>query len=487
MTPSDLQPLVDWLNANPGWVLFSLGFVAFIESLALVGIVVPGVAILFVIAAVAGGADISLSHALIVGFIGAVLGDGISFYIGHYYRDRLTGVWPFSRFPKALDSGKDFFQKHGGKSVIIGRFVGPIRPVLPIVAGMMGMSQVRFIAFNLSSAVAWSPFYILPGYWSGAAVQQSFPDNFMSVIVSAILILGLLLLGFRYASQGLQQGSRWYELVEIKKASSPLFAKLWKFLSANDQSDREIPLASLSLLVIATSLFWFWTLINLHFDGFAHVDEAVFNLATQLRGDTADLFIISITLLGDENFHYFAFSLLFWFLIWKRQFLAAIHVTAAGYIASGLTHGLKSWFAVARPDFVMLPPSSLSYPSGHSSGAAVFWGLLASFVAQEAIRSKRWQVYVVLFIPMLLIALSRVVLGVHWFSDVVGGILLGLAICGLTRVSFGKFSIRYGTKPLNWLGENRKDLIIFATLWLAGAVTYQVWIFADAIAQLQLK
>src|SRR5690606_4817055 len=120
--------------------LFSVFLISFIESLALAGIIVPGVLLLFLVASVAGHLDFNLSTVLIAGFAGAVLGDGISFYLGRYFKDSIPRYWPFSRYPGALQSGRNFFNRHGGKSVMLGRFIGPIRPVIPLIAGMLGMS-----------------------------------------------------------------------------------------------------------------------------------------------------------------------------------------------------------------------------------------------------------------------------------------------------------------------------------------------------------
>ena len=86
MNAADFQPVIDWLSTHPHWVLFSIAFIAFVESLALAGIVVPGVLLLFLVAALAGNLAIPLWEVLAAGFVGAALGDGLSFYIGHFFK-----------------------------------------------------------------------------------------------------------------------------------------------------------------------------------------------------------------------------------------------------------------------------------------------------------------------------------------------------------------------------------------------------------------
>jgi len=483
MTAADVQPLLDWLAANPNWVLFSLFLIAFVESLALAGIIVPGVLLLFLVAALAGNLDFPLSQALIAGFIGAVLGDGISFYLGHFFRDKLRTVWPFSRYPKALQQGEAFFTKHGGKSVVIGRFVGPIRPVIPLVAGMLGMSQRRFLIFNVLSAIAWAPAYLLPGYLAGAAAGKVLPDRFYPVMLSLLLALALFVVLFRHVHRRLQPGSEWYDALEIRKQHSRLFRRLWIFFSRFHEPPREFPLASLSLFLGMALFFVLWSLITLPLQALAGLDHFFLDFALSLRSDWIDPVLIVMTLLGDELFLYISFTLFVAALSWKRLYVAAIFLASGGLLTALITHGFKDLFAVSRPDWIAGSLASFAYPSGHSSGATIFYGLLASFIAQGRPPGTRWQIYTALGLPIFLIALSRVLLGVHWFSDVIGGISLGLAICALTRVFYSRYSTR--TLPP---GVNTK-VWLFTSMgtWLVAGIVYILWRYDSAIRLYQLS
>src|SRR5690606_27242897 len=101
---------------------------------------------------------------------GAFIGDGASFWLGRRYRDRLEDMWPFRRHPAWLSRGRDFFVRHGGKSVILGRFIGPLWPLVPRAAGMLGMRPASFVAINFASALLWAPAYLLPGVVFGASI-----------------------------------------------------------------------------------------------------------------------------------------------------------------------------------------------------------------------------------------------------------------------------------------------------------------------------
>jgi len=491
MNAADFQPIIDWLSSNPNWVMFSIALIAFIESLALAGIVVPGVLLLFLVAVLAGNLSLPLWEVLSAGFAGAALGDGLSFYLGHFFKQSLRQYWPFSRYPKALKLGEEFFSKHGGKSVIIGRFIGPIRPVLPLIAGMLGMSQLRFLSFNLCSAIAWSPFYLLPGYLTGTAAhttlsKQTFPENFYLVLGVFIALLTLCAFIFRYLNLALQQENAFYKLIEKKKQHSFLARRTWSYLTNDHTRQREFPLASLSLLIISALLFCFWSLLTLQTGLLHELDQFMLEFASNTRSAHVDAVLISLTLLGDERFLYASFTIFVGVFVFQKRPIAALHLVIAGLSTAALTHALKYGFAVPRPELVIYAPLSLSYPSGHSSGAAILYGLVASFIAQERAQSQRWKVYLTLGLPIFMIALSRVLLGVHWLSDIIGGILLGLSLCAITRVIYSRYANTEQQKTQQTATNNNIKAIVGFILWLALCVGYQVSYFSNTVTKFQV-
>jgi len=122
---------------------------------------------------------------------GAVLGDTISFWIGHRFGGGIARVWPFSRNPELLSGGIKFFARHGGKSVFIGRFFGPIRAVIPLAAGVMRMPRDRFWFANVTSAIVWAPMLLFVGDAVG-----DIGDNLVGSTNTVLLVFaGLTLFG----------------------------------------------------------------------------------------------------------------------------------------------------------------------------------------------------------------------------------------------------------------------------------------------------
>ena len=184
------EPLVRWLGEHQDWILIAIAVMAFLESLAVVGIVVPGVALLFAAGTAAGSTDIDVIWVLLAAFCGAVAGDGLSFLLGYHYHAFIRRIPPFKTHPQWIDKGEQFFARYGLMGIVIGRFVGPIRPVMPLVAGFMQMRPVNFFSVNMLSAIAWAPFYLMPGYLVGASLEGTNALSGRHLLFLSIMIVG---------------------------------------------------------------------------------------------------------------------------------------------------------------------------------------------------------------------------------------------------------------------------------------------------------
>ena len=192
-----------WLSAHREWLGPLIAGIAFVESFALIGIIVPGVVLLYIAAFLAGSGTLSMEEALAWAFLGAVLGDGCSYIIGRSFHRRLTHIWPFNRHRQWIAKGERFFDEYGALSIVIGRFVGPIRPVMPLVAGMLFMPHILFFSLNFASALCWAPVYILPGYFSGAVIENGGEwRTYIFAGIALILALGIAAIWLRDRYRG---------------------------------------------------------------------------------------------------------------------------------------------------------------------------------------------------------------------------------------------------------------------------------------------
>ena len=179
------------LNPSPMMLMLVIGIIALLESLALVGLLVPGVVLITAASSLAGHQEIAVSWMLAAAFIGAISGDLISFRLGYWENGRVLKRWPLSQHPDWVLRGQVFFARYGAYSVFIGRFIGPVRPIIPLVAGMMRMPPVTFLGANISSALLWAPAYTLPGYWLGHTWQQRLAMHAGLEMALTRLVLGV--------------------------------------------------------------------------------------------------------------------------------------------------------------------------------------------------------------------------------------------------------------------------------------------------------
>lgn len=174
------------VNQIGGWFYVLVVLVALLESTLLIGTFVPGTVILLFFGFTASQGDTSLFWIIVATSIGAVLGDFISYFIGRYgssFIKENKGILRLSH----IEIGKAFFVKHGGKSVLLGRFISPLRQIIPFIAGAVHMSYRRFIYLNILGAFLWAAAYIIVGYYFGA--NWEFIDKIVSRVGIVLTII----------------------------------------------------------------------------------------------------------------------------------------------------------------------------------------------------------------------------------------------------------------------------------------------------------
>lgn len=179
-----IQANQDW--AGPITFLLTLG-----ESLILVGLFIPATALMLLTGGLIGAGTLSPWNVLAWGIAGAIVGDAISYGLGRWLGPGLMRRWPFNTQRTAVARARLFFYRYGFASVLIGRFLGPIRSTIPTVAGIMGMNHARFQLANVLSAVAWMPLMLLPGYLTArglGAMQGSQHIGLVAGTAASVLI-----------------------------------------------------------------------------------------------------------------------------------------------------------------------------------------------------------------------------------------------------------------------------------------------------------
>lgn len=186
-----INAAVDLVALYPAVALAVVFLAAIIEAVAVLGILIPGTPILMAVAGAAAMAGQPMLPFLGLSIVGAVIGDFLSFWAGKRFSLRLCGLWPFSRRPGLMESAVRFFERYGVYSVALCRFVPVLRSTVPLVAGMAGMRQRRFVTANVLSAFVWAPVHIYPAQLAGISINQMKDGDWQSAVTwSAVLVAG---------------------------------------------------------------------------------------------------------------------------------------------------------------------------------------------------------------------------------------------------------------------------------------------------------
>jgi membrane-associated phospholipid phosphatase len=354
--------------------------------------------------------------------------------------------------------------------VFIGRFVGPVRALIPMVAGMLGMRPLQFTIANVTSAIGWAPAYMLPGILLGAMSFELPPDIAMHVML--VLLLGtlfiLLCLWFLYKifkliNNRVEQFLDWI-WHSLKKSS--YFSPLTILLKDQNPHKSHGQLA-LAFCIILTSLLFFFLALYVTIAGPATilVNDALYHLFRGIRSATLDNVMINITLLGQKQIIFPVILVLFGWLIFSQRWRAAFHALALGIMASGSVFVIKHLVQSPRPWGVFAAPENFSMPSGHATLATTVYLGLAFIMADSVPRKWRWAVYMPATLMVFMVGVSRIYLSVHWFTDILGAWLLSTALLMLIILSYH----RQKEKPISLPGIT---LICFSTLCVAFGLYY---------------
>jgi membrane protein DedA with SNARE-associated domain len=438
------QDLLNWLTANPGWAGFWVFVMSFVESLAFVGILVPGIIILFGLGALISLGEINVLPIWLWGSLGAFTGDLVSYGLGHRYRSHLPEMWPFSRFPRMLERGREYFHVHGPKSVAIGRFVGPLRPVIPVTAGMLGLSPRRFLLVAIPACILWTPAYLLPGMLFGASLEVAteYAGRMSLVLVIGFVILWLTWWVIWTAYELLaSRSARWLRHVIRWLRRHPIFKRIaGPLLDSTQPEVLSITMMGLILVII------FWGMVILLFlSPFSvhpeSIDQAVQSYALALRNHMADPLMVALAQLSRLWVLIpTSMAVLLWLVGAGRQ-KAALHwlVAMGGGVVLQL---LLAWSLRATPLLSEAGATALYDPSPALVLATVVLGYFAVMTARELRRRKRKWPYVITALLLVLLVLARLYLGLDWLSGALMGVGLGMAWTFVVGIAYRQRAMR---------------------------------------------
>lgn len=429
-----------WLAQHPDWILACIFGISLLESLAMVGLLSPGIALLFAAGTAAGTANISYWVVLLAAYSGAVIGDVLSYLLGARFHSHVVKMPPFRQHPEWIDKAEAFFHRYGLYGLFVGRFIGPLRPVLPMIAGALEMPFFKFLLLDLCSGPLWAAVYLTPGYLVGNAAGAPVGEEQK----------------FLFAAGG---------LVAIAFVAAEL---IWRF-THRERTPRQQFLAAQTVLLLSGLL-----LVTLFYTVLSHVADPINRWlaveAANLRRADADLFFVALTSLGDMKP----------MVVWGIAVAVALALQRAWWplaiwmlgtlVGNALMHTMKYSLGIERPHLSTRVPDGFSFPSGHASMGLIFTGLIATVLWPSLSPTQRRVLLHGVAIYVVMMTASRLYLGAHWTSDLLAGWAMAsslLSVCWLL--------LKHAPRELaTTLTRPRPALVLMATAltWASMAVVY---------------
>ena len=185
----DFSAVSAFILSHSAWAMPIIFLVVFCESFAFLSLLVPGTAILAAAGTLAGTGTLPVTDLLVGAIPGAILGDAASYWLGRRFGSRILAAWPFRDHPEMVAKGQDYLQRYGALSEFVCRFFGPLRAVVPLMAGMGGMRAGPFMVANVASAVVWAPAVLMSGAAIGWLAEQGLRGDHWTLLALAALAL----------------------------------------------------------------------------------------------------------------------------------------------------------------------------------------------------------------------------------------------------------------------------------------------------------
>lgn len=439
-----LKPVINYLHHRPHAGFIVAFLVSFLESVPVIGTIIPGSITMTAMGALVGSGVLPASTTFGWAILGALSGDSISYFLGYRYYRGIRNIWPLSKYPKIFSYGETFFKKHGAKSLLIGRFVGPMRSAIPMVAGVMRMHTSRFFFGACPSAILWALAYMLPGVLVGA-LSQELPHGKAAEFLFGFIMLLVICWLFMWLIK--------WSMIFIMRSYNHGMQRLWRFLSHNSRTSKSMqwlqqhgsphehqPLNYILLSLLSWLLFFIFMYSVATQGRFTHLNTPIFYLLQSMHSHNHFMFWAWVTSLAAKPV-IFSFSILLciW-LYWRSYRRSAYYLFSLSFITAA-SIGLCKWlFYFPRPGGQIHYITSSSFPSGHTTLAMAIFGF-TTYLLTHRLKQRIWQSvnYSFSFCIILMVAYSRLYLGSHWLTDITGGLCLGAAILFPLIVLYRRF------------------------------------------------
>lgn len=438
----DLQELLDeFANFLGAWTYLVVGLLSFLETGAFVGLLVPGETALLIGGAVAGQGVINVFLLIAIAWLMAFLGDTTSFWLGH----RLGREFILKHGSKVgisherYEQVEDYFEKHGGKTVLIGRFIGLVRALSPFVAGSSGMRYRAFAPYSILGSGLQVTMHILAGYFFARSIEAAAEYVGLAALVIGTMIVVSIAsyLVWKYLREPENRVKtvgwmerHWYTgwIVRLARRYEAQLRWVQDRFTPGGAFGLEVT-TLFAVIAVASFVLFAYAGILLDDGGPTPGDLRAFDVTDLIQAGWMTSVAKAVTVLGSQVVLLPLVAVTAAVLALKQRWVE-VAVLVLSWIAIGYgIDWIKDWVARPRPPDGLIDVPGYSYPSGHAAHSVFYVWLSTTIAVRLRPDMARKAALVTAGILLAaLVGLSRVYLNVHYLSDVFGGWALG-ALC----------------------------------------------------------
>lgn len=421
--------------ADP-WAYFIVFALALGESAAFIGLFVPGEATVLIGGVLVYQGRATLPWMLVSACFGAMIGDSLGYLIGRQFGERLKQ----SRLGRIVgherwDRASEYLRRRGGRAVFFGRFIGFLRALIPALAGSAGIPYSTFLPFSVAGGSAWGTTFVLLGVVAGKSygIVEKWAGR-ASLILAAIVLLAV---GLVFLARKIEESrdairariARFNDRPRIARLRAR-YRKQIDFLERRFDPNQRFGLyLTFGIVVIAAGAWLFGSLLQdvLSRDELAVFDRPALTYLAQHRDPAMDNLMRIVTNVGSTPVLLGIAAVASGGLLLRtREWRWPLFFSVTLLGAIGLYDLVKSLVERPRPDISpLVHAAGSSFPSGHATAAAAVFTALAYALTRQTSWKAGVVFWTVAFFVATLVGFSRVYLGAHWPTDVMGGLTLG--------------------------------------------------------------
>lgn len=439
----DLQGLLEDISHTLGaWTYLLVAVFAFAETGAFVGLVVPGETVMLLGGAVAGQGAIDIYVLIAIAWFSAWLGDTTSFFLGR----RLGREFVLKHGPRVgisherFEKVEDYFGRHGGKTIFIGRWISLVRAFAPFIAGSSGMNYRGFVPYSILGTGLWASLHILIGYFFSRSIETAghyaARGAFLLATLIAILVGTVYLVRFLRVEENRARVVRWLEghratawMVDLARRRELRF--LWDRVTPGGTFGLEFT-SLMAALAVSLFVLVAYTVIIGGDPGPTPGDETAIEIVEWLQTGFLTSVAKVVSFLGSTAFTWGLALVCAALLAWRRRWVEFWVLLAGMTITQVGIDGIADAVDRPRPPEPLASGEGPSFPSAHAAHSVIYLWLAVTVVLRLRPGMARATAVVVTGLVLTaLVGLSRVYLEVHYLSDVSGGWALGAAAFSL--------------------------------------------------------